>query len=140
MGRARLSEVLDARDRLALPTDRIPQLGEVDTTLGALTGFGYRAVPGLVPSVEFFGGLGRSLFSSTQYVRWEGSPLYTPEPDVIHEVIGHANCLASPELAELHRLAGHAIERVSSSNARQVLADVFWFSAEFGVVSGGEAV
>ncbi len=126
--------VLEARERLALPTDRIPQLAEVDAALSPLTGFGYRAVPGLVPSDEFFGGLARGIFSSTQYVRWEGAPLYTPEPDVIHEVIGHANCLACPEIAQLHRLAGQAIGRVSDERARQFLYDVFWFSAEFGVV------
>lgn len=128
------AEVLHGRDRLALRTDCVPQLSEVSTSLRKLTGFEFRAVPGLVSSVEFFGGLGRCLFSSTQYVRWEGSPLYTPEPDVIHEVFGHANALACPELAELHRLAGRAFERVTDERARQMLADVFWFSAEFGVV------
>lgn len=128
------SEVLAARDRLALPTDRVPQLGDVSASLRELTGFEFRAVPGLVPSVEFFGGLGRGRFSSTQYVRWEGSPLYTPEPDVIHEVFGHANALACPEIADLHRLAGQATERVEGERERQVLADVFWFTAEFGVV------
>ncbi|MEP4650998.1 MAG: phenylalanine 4-monooxygenase, partial [Ilumatobacter sp.] len=128
------AEVLAARDRLALPTDRVPQLREVSESLLPLTGFEFRAVPGLVPSVEFFGGLGRGLFSSTQYVRWEGSPLYTPEPDVIHEVFGHANALACPELADLHRLAGQAMQRVEGERQRQALADVFWFTAEFGVV------
>lgn len=127
-------EVLEARDRLGLPTDRVPQLREVDGALRPLTGFGYRAVAGLVPSEEFFGGLARGIFSSTQYVRWEGAPLYTPEPDVIHEVMGHANCLACPEIAELHRLAGQAIGRVQGDAERQFLYDVFWFSAEFGVV------
>lgn len=133
-------DVLAGRDRLSLPTDRIPQLREVDAALRPLTGFGYRAVAGLVPSADFFAGLARGLFSSTQYVRWEGAPLYTPEPDVIHEVMGHANCLACPEIAELHRLAGRAIGRVTTDDARQFLADVFWFSAEFGVVRQGSDV
>lgn len=133
-------EVLAGRDRLALPVDEIPQLAAVGRALRPVTGFDYRAVAGLVPSVEFFGGLAGSRFSSTQYIRWEGSPVYTPEPDVIHEVMGHANCLACPEIAELHRLAGRAIERVQTDRARQVLADVFWFSAEFGVVREGGTV
>lgn len=131
------ADVLAARDRLALPTDRLAQLGEVDAALRPLTGFGYRAVAGLVPSEDFFAGLARGIFSSTQYVRWDGAPLYTPEPDVIHEVIGHANCLACPEIAELHRLAGQAIGRVRGDRQRQFLYDVFWFSAEFGVVRSG---
>lgn len=127
-------EVLAARDRLGLPTDRVPQLTEVGVTLAELTGFEYRAVPGLVAVEDFFGGLAKGLFSSTQYLRWEGSPLYTPEPDVIHEVMGHANCLACPEIAELHRLAGRGMGRLQSERSRQFVADVFWFTAEFGVV------
>lgn len=131
--------VIEARERLGLPTDRVPQLSEVDAWLRPLTGFGYRAVPGIISGAEFFGALGRRVFPSTQYLRWSGAPLYTPEPDVIHEVVGHANVLACPQIAELHRLAGRAIDRVESGSARHVLGDVFWFSAEFGVVrDGGE--
>jgi phenylalanine-4-hydroxylase len=126
--------VLAARQRLDLPTDRVPQLTEVDARLRPLTGFGYRAVAGTVPPAEFFAALADRIFSSTQYVRWEGSPLYTPEPDVIHEVMGHGNCLACPEISELHRLAGAAIGRVDTERALQFLADVFWFSVEFGVI------
>ena len=133
------SGVLAARDLLSLPTDRVPQLTEVDACLRPLTGFGYRAVAGTVPAAEFFGALADRIFSSTQYVRWEGSPLYTPEPDVIHEVLGHGNCLACPEIAELHRLAGEAIGRVHDERSLKFLADVFWFSVEFGVIrEGGE--
>ena len=128
------SDVLAARDRLDLPTDHVPQLADVDARLRPLTGFGYRAVPGLIPPQEFFGALATDRFTSTQYVRWEGAPLYTPEPDVIHEVIGHANCLACPQIAELHRRAGAAMVRSTDDAARQFLADVFWFSAEFGVI------
>ncbi len=126
--------VLAARDGLGLPTDRVPQLIEVDAWLRPLTGFGYRAVAGLLPADEFFDALARRLFASTQYLRWEGSPLYTPEPDVIHEVMGHANCLACPEIAELHRLAGAVIGRLDDERARLMIADVFWFTVEFGVV------
>jgi phenylalanine-4-hydroxylase len=126
--------VLAARERLDLPTDRVPQLTDVDARLRPLTGFGYRAVAGTVPAAEFFAALAKRTFSSTQYVRWEGSPLYTPEPDVIHEVLGHGNCLACPEIAELHRLAGGAIGRVHTERSLEFLADVFWFSVEFGVV------
>jgi phenylalanine-4-hydroxylase len=126
--------VLDARDRLGLPIDRIPQLVDVDARLRPLTRFGYRAVAGLLPADEFFDALAHGMFSSTQYLRWEGSPLYTPEPDVIHEVMGHANCLACPEIAELHRMAGAVIGRLHDERARLAVADVFWFTVEFGVV------
>ncbi len=129
--------VLAARERLDLPTDRVPQLVEVDAWLRPLTGFGYRSVAGILPSEEFFDALARRMFPSTQYLRWEGSPLYTPEPDVIHEVMGHGNCLACPEIAELHRLAGAVDGRLHDERARQLIAEVFWFTVEFGVVREG---
>lgn len=128
------AEVVAARHRLGLRRDQVPQLSEVSARLGAISGYEYRAVPGLVPKQEFFAALGDGVFLSTQYVRWEGSPLYTPEPDVIHELVGHANLLAHPDLAELHRLAGRAMVRLGQERSRQFVADVFWFSVEFGVV------
>jgi phenylalanine-4-hydroxylase len=132
--------VLAARDSLGLPTDHVPQLIDVDRWLRPLTGFGYRAVAGILPADEFFDALARRTFPSTQYLRWEGAPIYTPEPDVIHEVMGHGNCLACPEIAELHRLAGSAVGRLHDERARQAIADVFWFTVEFGVVrEGGQA-
>ena len=53
-------------------------------------------------------------FHSTQYIRHHDAPLYTPEPDLIHEVIGHGHLLADPQFAELNRLAGEAARRVET--------------------------
>jgi phenylalanine-4-hydroxylase len=71
---------------------------------------------------------------STQYIRHHSVPSYTPEPDVIHEVIGHANQLAAPTFAAIYRGVGDAVRRVSSDAAVQFLSRVFWFTIEFGVV------
>jgi phenylalanine-4-hydroxylase len=119
---------------LALPTDHIPQLDEVGDHLRPLTGFEYHPAAGLVPFDEFYGSLADGVFHSTQYVRHHAKPLYTPEPDLIHEVIGHAGLLASPGLAELNRLAGRAARRLTTTEGREFFATVFWFSIEFGVV------
>jgi phenylalanine-4-hydroxylase len=61
-------------------------------------------------------------------------PLYTPEPDLIHEVIGHAGLLASPRFAELNRVAGRAARRLETQAGRDFFARVFWFTIEFGVL------
>ena len=124
----------DATNALALPANRIPQLDEVTAALSGLTGFGYVPAAGIVPVREFYGNLADREFHSTQYVRHPSAPLYTPEPDLIHEVIGHANLLADPQFAELNRLAGEAARRAESDAALQYVADVFWFTIEFGVV------
>ena len=124
----------EAAAALALPTDRIPQLDEVTEGLRPLTGFGYHPAAGLVPLRQFLGALGDGIFHSTQYVRHDAMPLYTPEPDLIHEVIGHGNLMAAPRFAEIKRQAGLAAQRVETDDALQFLADVFWFTIEFGVM------
>ena len=128
------SEFLAAKHRLRLPTDHVPQLDHVSARLRPLTGWGYRAAPGLVPLREFYADLGARTFNSTQYLRHGSEPLYTPEPDIIHEVIGHGNQLASPRFARLTEAAGRASLRLETEDAMKFVADVFWFSMEFGVV------
>ncbi|MBF6212418.1 phenylalanine 4-monooxygenase [Nocardia puris] len=133
------AEVLAAAERLALPADRIPQLDEVSAALAPLTGFRYVPAAGLVPLREFFGSFAERVFHSTQYIRHHSAPLYTPEPDAIHEIVGHANQIASPRFAALYETVGNAVTRLTTETALKFLADVFWFSLEFGVVrEGGE--
>src|SRR3984957_6544716 len=124
----------EAMAALALPTDRIPQLDEVSARLEPLTGFRYLPAAGLVCFEDFYGSLADGVFHSTQYVRHHARPLYTPEPDLIHEVIGHGGMLASPRLAELNRLAGRAARRLETEAGRDFFATVFWFTIEFGVL------
>src|SRR3954467_3413669 len=127
-------EYLEAKAALGLPEDRVPQLDEVTAGLAPLTGFEYHPAPGLVELREFYASLGDRVFHSTQYVRHPSEPLYTPEPDIIHEVIGHGNMLASPRFAAIKQAAGQAAQRVETDEALQVIADVFWFTLEFGVM------
>jgi phenylalanine-4-hydroxylase len=125
---------LDGAARLSLRTDRVPQLQEVSEGLRALTGFRVEPVGGLVPTRVFYGALADRCFLSTQYVRHHTVPFYTPEPDVIHEVVGHCNSLAHPAFADLYRLAGAASRRCVSADALEFFSRVFWFSIEFGVL------
>lgn len=129
--------VRDAAAALGLPAARVPQLADVTRRLQPLSGFRFEAVAGLVDTATFFASLASGCFLSTQYVRHPDWPLYTPEPDVIHEVMGHGAALAEPRLAELHRMAGAAMVATNAAGdtrRAQQVADVFWFSAEFGVV------
>lgn len=127
-------EYLVGADRLVLPTQRVPQLREVDERVHGLTGFHINPVPGLVPTRTFYGSLAQRTFLSTQYIRHHSVPFYTPEPDIVHEIIGHANMLASPVLADLYEVAGRASLRATTDVALEVFSRVFWFTLEFGVV------
>jgi phenylalanine-4-hydroxylase len=119
---------------LTLPTERVPQLREVDERVHALTGFHIEPVPGLVPTRVFYGALARRTFLSTQYIRHHSVPLYTPEPDIVHEIIGHANTLANPAFADLYEEAGKASLRATGDAAHDFFSKVFWFTLEFGVL------
>jgi phenylalanine-4-hydroxylase len=134
-----VAEFRQALRLVSLPVDRIPTLDEVSERIRPITGWRYVPAAGLVPLDEFYGSLADRVFHSTQYVRHPDVPLYTPEPDIIHEVIGHGHLLATPTFGELHRLAGIAARRLRDVENLRFLSRVFWFSLEFGVVAeGGE--
>ena len=124
----------EAKEALALPEDHVPQLSEVSAGLISLTGFRLHPAAGLVPLDVFYGSLADRVFHATQYLRHGSTPLYTPEPDILHEIVGHGNLLASPEVADVKRLAGEAARRCETPEGLQFVADVFWFTIEFGVM------
>ena len=132
--RRAVGEFRAALSRVALPTGHVPSLDDVSARVGARTGWRYVPAAGLVDLRTFYGALAERTFHSTQYVRHPALPLYTPEPDIVHEVIGHGHLLATPTFGELHRRAGAAAARLRSVDSLRFLSRVFWFTLEFGVV------
>ncbi len=130
------AELLECERRLALPATRIPQLNEVEATLVATTGFRLAPVTGLVPARRFLSCLADGHFLSTQYVRHASRPRYTPEPDVIHELVGHAGSLAHPGIAHLSRRFGQ-VARIADDAVLLRLIRVYWFTLEFGLCEQG---
>ena len=128
------AEYLDCLAKLDFDTDRIPQLDEVSRKVEAISGFRLEPVAGLVEPRIFLESLARGVFLCTQYIRHHSTPLYTPEPDVAHEIIGHAVTLASKRLAEINRMFGEAVRRTRSADELDRLARVYWFTIEFGVL------
>jgi phenylalanine-4-hydroxylase len=127
-------EYLAALRRLSFAPDRIPQLREVNEKVYAISGFRLEPVAGLVQPRVFLENLANGVFLCTQYIRHYSTPLYTPEPDVVHEIIGHGVTLASARLAELNRLFGEAVKRTEEPERLEQLSRVYWFTIEFGVL------
>ena len=124
-------ELLAAQQNLALDRRRIPQLREINARLKGSTGYRMEPVAGLVAARAFLAQLGRGVFLSTQYIRHTSRPFYTPEPDVVHELVGHAATLAHPGFAEVNRLLGEAAIVATPSEMARV-ESVYWYTMEFG--------
>jgi phenylalanine-4-hydroxylase len=122
-----------AAENLALDRRRVPQLAAVNDRLGGKSAIEMLPVGGLISARGFLSALGRGVFLSTQYMRHHSMPLYTPEPDVVHELVGHATSFLSPEMVHLSRLFG-AAALVADAPTLQCLERVYWYTLEFGVV------
>ena len=126
-----VAEWRDGAAELDLDQRHIPQLAQVNEDLKASPGIEMLPVAGLISARGFLCSLSRGVFLSTQYIRHHSMPLYTPEPDVVHELVGHATSFFRPEIVRLTRLFGEAAQNADEETLRQ-LERVYWYTLEFG--------
>jgi phenylalanine-4-hydroxylase len=128
------AEFLQGAQRLALPTDRLTQLAEASARIERLTGFTFSPAAGLVDAADFYGSLADRRFQATQFIRHRSFPSFSPEPDMIHEVVGHGSALADDRLADIYETFGRTARRLTSREALDDVSRVFWFTMEYGLV------
>lgn len=81
-------------------------MGELSDYLLSRTGFRIKPTHGVLSQREFLNALAFKHFCSTQYLRNVKNPDHSPEPDLIHEVIGHIPMFADPDVAEISHKIG----------------------------------
>ncbi len=127
------SAYLQGFRRLGLSASRPPAPGSLAQRLKEQTGFGLVLTDGLLDARVFLSHLGERRQPCTVYLRHGSRPDYTPEPDLVHEAVGHAPMLTDPEAARLNEVIGHAAARASIRQLEALLR-LYWFTLEFGLV------
>ena len=124
---------LKAKKDLGITTERIPQLSEMNRRLKETTGFRLAPIEGLVETRGFLSWLSYRVMLSTQYIRHHSRPDYTPEPDIVHESIGHIPMFTNPNFADYSQFIGHGA-RIANDKQLEELGRLYWFTVEFGLV------
>ncbi|NNE68660.1 MAG: phenylalanine 4-monooxygenase [Pyrinomonadaceae bacterium] len=124
---------LKAKKNLGISNDRIPQLTEMNKKLGETTGFRLAPIEGLVDTRAFLSWLSWRTMLSTQYIRHHSRPGYTPEPDIVHEAMGHIPMFTNQAFADYSQMVGHAA-RLATDEQIDQLGRLYWFTIEFGLV------
>jgi phenylalanine-4-hydroxylase len=125
---------LQAKRELAITREEIPQLRHLSERLERETNMHLVPAEGALPYRTFYQYIGARGFPVTQFIRHGSHPEFTPEPDMIHDCLGHVPPLMNRDYAELLVLIGKAV--AATPHGEQVLAlkRFSWFSIEFGLL------
>jgi phenylalanine-4-hydroxylase len=125
---------LEAKRELGISVTDVPQLRDLSGRLQQETRMHLVPAEGALPYRTFYRHIAERGFPVTQFIRHGSHPEFTPEPDMIHDCLGHVPPLMNQDYAELLTLIAKAA--VSTPNPEHVLAlkRFSWFSIEFGLI------
>jgi phenylalanine-4-hydroxylase len=125
---------LSAKRELAITREEIPQLRLLSDRLGPVTNMHLVPAEGALPYRTFYEYIGQRGFPVTQFIRHGSHPEFTPEPDMIHDCLGHVPPLLNHDYAELLVLIGKAVAATTKGDQVLALKRFSWFSIEFGLI------
>lgn len=121
-------------DALDLHRQGIPDFNRINEDLGRMTGWTVVAAPGLVPDEVFFEHLANRRFPAGQFIRKPDQLDYLQEPDIFHDVFGHAPMLTDPVFADYMQAYGKGGLRALGRGQLHNLARLYWYTVEFGLL------
>ncbi len=125
---------LKAKSDLAINRDEIPQLRTLGERLTRETNMHLVPAEGALPYRTFYESIAERGFPVTQFIRHGSHPEFTPEPDMIHDCLGHVPPLMNRDYAELLTLIGKAAATTKHGDQVLALKRFSWFSIEFGLI------
>ncbi len=125
---------LKAKRELAITEETIPQLKHLSERVKATTNVHLVPAEGALPYKTFYSSIGERGFPVTQFIRHGSHPEFTPEPDMIHDCLGHVPPLMNQDYAELLTLIGKAASATPRGDEVLALKRFSWFSIEFGLI------
>lgn len=125
---------LDAKRELAITRDEIPQLRHLSDRVRRETNVHLVPAEGALPYRTFYEYIAERGFPVTQFIRHGSHPEFTPEPDMIHDCLGHVPPLMNQDYAELLTLIGKAAATTRTGEQVLALKRFSWFSIEFGLI------
>lgn len=132
-GRA-CDEFLAGMKALSIGPEHIPDFAGLNQILMQHTGWQVVAVPGLIPNDVFFTHLAARRFPAGNFIRTSQQLDYLQEPDVFHDVFGHAPMLMNPAFADYLQAYGAGGLRAERLGVLDQLSRVYWYTVEFGLV------
>lgn len=73
----------------------------------------------------------------TPYIRHPEFPFFTPEPDIVHELRGHAPMFTHMPFVEMSMNIGKAAAKAVEKNDEELLDLIglfYWFTVEYGLI------
>jgi phenylalanine-4-hydroxylase len=125
---------LQAKRELNITREEIPQLRLLSERLGPETNMHLVPAEGALPYRTFYQYIAERGFPVTQFIRHGSHPEFTPEPDMIHDCLGHVPPLMNRDYAELLTLVGKAVAATTKGDQVLALKRFSWFSIEFGLI------
>lgn len=127
-------EFLEGVSQLGLCSEKIPDFAILNEFLRAKTGWEIVTVTGLVPDDLFFQLLADRKFPSGHFIREPHQLDYIEEPDIFHDVYGHAPLLINPVFANYMQAYGQAGLAACGKGHLHRLARLYWYTVEFGLI------